>query len=427
MSGSLAITHAAEAVAQCCSECSRDAARSKMRAVLSGRSFTLNLQKQGVITLPASLASLQSLQVLNLSWNRLRELPWAASSLLSLVELYLDHNQLSDLPPAMAELQSLSELHLSHNRLSVLPEVVCELPVLKWLFLKGNPLERLQPSLALMDQLSTLNVDDCPLIFPPADTVAQGLGAIRAFLSTELNRVVPSVGVHQLSTGLVRQLHSLTPPVEEAPRRIGAGISTTSRITCVLGLGGCDLVDLGVGDCRLSAASDRSEILSSSTSVFSAAEWGTGEAGGEGNTEERGAAGVEEDGESSSSGPSHAGAVQRVEGEASEGTCHAQPRSSKEALRQSRLDDIYRERAGVEGVADVALRTKAVPRVATQSSELGQPADERACVVCFEPRTHILVPCGHYCLCGTCSIAILRRTMQCPICRSPFELAMKVF
>lgn len=55
--------HQVEAVAQCCSESTRESARSKMRAVLSGRSFTLDLRSRGIITLPASLAMLQSLQV----------------------------------------------------------------------------------------------------------------------------------------------------------------------------------------------------------------------------------------------------------------------------------------------------------------------------------------------------------------------------
>jgi hypothetical protein len=47
------------------------------------------------------------------------------------------------------------------------------------------------------------------------------------------------------------------------------------------------------------------------------------------------------------------------------------------------------------------------------------------CVVCWnEPKTHVLVPCGHRCVCERCS------TMTgalCPICRGRVDLAVKVF
>src|SRR5690349_13338599 len=39
------------------------------------------------------------------------------------------------------------------------------------------------------------------------------------------------------------------------------------------------------------------------------------------------------------------------------------------------------------------------------------------CVICLEePKTMIMVPCGHYCLCTECSTKL--KTSTCPICRS---------
>jgi hypothetical protein len=45
------------------------------------------------------------------------------------------------------------------------------------------------------------------------------------------------------------------------------------------------------------------------------------------------------------------------------------------------------------------------------------------CVVCWnEPKTHVLVPCGHQCVCERCSTI----TGVCPICRGRVNLAVRV-
>ena len=48
----------------------------------------------------------------------------------------------------------------------------------------------------------------------------------------------------------------------------------------------------------------------------------------------------------------------------------------------------------------------------------------RECVVCLAaPRDHVLVPCGHNCVCDECCRAIT----SCPICRATVERAVKLF
>ena len=43
------------------------------------------------------------------------------------------------------------------------------------------------------------------------------------------------------------------------------------------------------------------------------------------------------------------------------------------------------------------------------------------CVVCLEePKTLVMVPCGHYCLCVTCKPKIFK----CPLCRQAITLAV---
>lgn len=53
--------------------------------------------------------------------------------------------------------------------------------------------------------------------------------------------------------------------------------------------------------------------------------------------------------------------------------------------------------------------------------------DKGLCVVCLaEPQTHVIVPCGHKCLCESCAPAI-QKMNKCPICQSPLQTIIKVF
>jgi hypothetical protein len=56
-------------------------------------------------------------------------------------------------------------------------------------------------------------------------------------------------------------------------------------------------------------------------------------------------------------------------------------------------------------------------------------AEEKMCVVCFDaPKDHIIVPCGHMCVCEACAEQLTRtRTPSCPVCRGPIRETMKVF
>jgi len=54
------------------------------------------------------------------------------------------------------------------------------------------------------------------------------------------------------------------------------------------------------------------------------------------------------------------------------------------------------------------------------------PQSDRAtaeCAVCWEAATHLVSPCGHFCLCEACS----RGMSQCPICRGGVQSIIKVF
>ena len=55
-----------------------------------------------------------------------------------------------------------------------------------------------------------------------------------------------------------------------------------------------------------------------------------------------------------------------------------------------------------------------------------EPERERTiaeCAVCLETATHLVSPCGHFCLCETCS----KNMAQCPLCRGEVHAMIKVF
>ena len=57
------------------------------------------------------------------------------------------------------------------------------------------------------------------------------------------------------------------------------------------------------------------------------------------------------------------------------------------------------------------------------------PAEESECVVCMDsPCTHIFIPCGHKCVCGTCGeLVFADMDKRCPTCRQVSTGVYKVY
>jgi len=50
------------------------------------------------------------------------------------------------------------------------------------------------------------------------------------------------------------------------------------------------------------------------------------------------------------------------------------------------------------------------------------------CVVCMESeKSHILVPCGHQCVCEVCAVNLVSTKQACPVCRAPVLQVIKVY
>ena len=56
-------------------------------------------------------------------------------------------------------------------------------------------------------------------------------------------------------------------------------------------------------------------------------------------------------------------------------------------------------------------------------------AEVEECVVCMvNPRTHVLIPCGHQCICKDCVVRLRKlKPRACPVCRQPFTSEHQVF
>ena len=119
---------------------------------------------------PIICRSLQKLELLCLSGNRIHSLPADIGQLRSLKMLRLESNALSELPWQIGELQQMEQLWLACNELTALPESIGSLRQLRELWLVGNQLECLPQSLGELVRLERLEVSENLLDTLPEST-----------------------------------------------------------------------------------------------------------------------------------------------------------------------------------------------------------------------------------------------------------------
>ncbi|KZO95643.1 hypothetical protein CALVIDRAFT_165556 [Calocera viscosa TUFC12733] len=118
----------------------------------------LNLSRTALKRIPAAISYCTSLEVLDVSYNRIKSLDMTYGSLENLQQLKilrLHANVLSDLPASIQNLPLL-ELRMDMNRLEQLPSVVCKLHLLETLVLSHNDLLALPPGIGALTQLRVL-------------------------------------------------------------------------------------------------------------------------------------------------------------------------------------------------------------------------------------------------------------------------------
>ena len=160
------------------------------------------------------------------------------------------------------------------------------------------------------------------------------------------------------------------------------------------------------------------------------------------------------------------GAVEEATAEAAKYASRSEPLAAlvaeaRELIEQARAAEAKRARLALEAAAEeaaavelaaaaarllleeeVAALTLGMQRDALRLQEaqaqLGSssvvppaaPQDaETMCVVCLDaPKDHIIVPCGHQCVCEACAEKLKKASSPlCPFCRTPINSTIKVF
>jgi len=131
--------------------------------------------------LPAWIGELSALENLYLGLTGLSGLPDSIVNLEKLRFLDLTDATFTKFPPQLRQLKSLRILRLMSTPVTELPEWIGELSQLGMLDLTGTKITQLPASLARLSRLHQLD-PPAGLVEPPPEIVAQGLGAILAYL-----------------------------------------------------------------------------------------------------------------------------------------------------------------------------------------------------------------------------------------------------
>ncbi|KAI3870627.1 hypothetical protein MKW92_023582 [Papaver armeniacum] len=128
--------------------------------VVSLKSLTiLNLNHNGLTSLPSGLGALVSLTQLHVANNKLTSLPVEIGLLTRLEILKVNNNRISSIPSHIGNCVSLVEVDLASNHLVDLPDTIGSLRNLKALHLSNNGLKSLPSTLfKFCTQLSTLDL-----------------------------------------------------------------------------------------------------------------------------------------------------------------------------------------------------------------------------------------------------------------------------
>jgi hypothetical protein len=123
--------------------------------------------------------------------------------------------------------------------------------------------------------------------------------------------------------------------------------------------------------------------------------------------------------------------AERARAAAEAAAAAAAAKAAAEAVEAAERQRLEEEVAALAcSVRSDALRLQQMQ--AQLGSSVGPPepaAEETLCVVCFDaPKDHIIIPCGHVCVCQACANLLTQREEpSCPICRTAILQTNKVF
>ena len=167
---------------------------------------SLNIADNCIEIFPEQIKSLKSLRQLSIEGNKLTEIPEWLGELSQLEVLNLQHNQIRELPESIGRIEKLKTLELSSNQLQSLPISICTLPNLEVLQIYNNQLESMP--LILWEKLpkkSEFSLNKWK--FPPWEIIHSSLEKILEYLRS----YTPDVFLHNVET----KLQSGTPLARE--------------------------------------------------------------------------------------------------------------------------------------------------------------------------------------------------------------------
>eukprot|EP00729_Bicosta_minor_P005073 gene5073-5836_t len=142
----------------------------------------LTLHNNRLTTVPKELGDLAALTLLRLDNNRLTTVPKELGDLAALTELRLDNNRLTTVPKELGDLAALTRLHLQNNQLTTVPKELGDLAALTRLFLDNNQLTTVPKELGGLAALTVLSLHTNQLT-----TVPQELGDLAALTLLRLD------------------------------------------------------------------------------------------------------------------------------------------------------------------------------------------------------------------------------------------------
>ncbi|XP_076939457.1 plant intracellular Ras-group-related LRR protein 9-like [Bidens hawaiensis] len=139
--------------------------------------------------LPSNIGyGLVNLRKLSMPLNKLRSLPSSIGEMTYLQILDVHFNSLRGLPPSIGMLKRLEILNVgsNFNDLTELPETIGSMTSLRELDICNNQIQQLPITFGRLVNLRRLVVDHNPLMVPPPVVVAEGVEAVKVYMSKRL-------------------------------------------------------------------------------------------------------------------------------------------------------------------------------------------------------------------------------------------------
>lgn len=118
----------------------------------------LNLNNNGIKSIPKEITRLKGLKCLHLTGNELKTLPKEISYLKNLTHLYMKYNSFPTIPKVVTQLKRLEHLSLRGNQLKEITADIGKLSNLKYLILSRNLITSIPIEIGRLKNLEYLNI-----------------------------------------------------------------------------------------------------------------------------------------------------------------------------------------------------------------------------------------------------------------------------